>query len=158
MDYMAQAVRDLKAEGYLPIVTFQHEERYAWAPNASMVEDFDIVAEAGAVIVSGSQSHVPHYAEFYGDSFLHYGLGNLFFDQYGIAPNTDIGFLDRHIFYQGRYLGVELIPIKFLDKVQPRLMTSEEKAETLSVMFDTMRMWWKDGNNQPVMPAWISIR
>lgn len=158
MDYMAQAVRDLKAEGYLPIVTFQHEERYAWAPNASMVEDFDIVAEAGAVIVSGSQSHVPHYAEFYGDSFLHYGLGNLFFDQYGIAPNTDIGFLDRHVFYQGRYLGVELIPIKFLDKVQPRLMTSEEKVETLSVMFETMRMWWKDGNNQPVMPAWISIR
>lgn len=158
MDYMAQAVRELKAEGYLPIVTFQHEERYSWAPNASMVEDFDIVAEAGAVIVSGSQSHVPHYAEFYGESFLHYGLGNLFFDQYGIAPNTDIGFLDRHVFYEGRYLGVELLPIKFIDKVQPRLMTAEEKAETLSVMFDTMRMWWKDENNQPVMPAWKTVR
>ena len=154
MDYMAEAVRELKAEGYLPIVTFQHEERYSWAPNASMVEDFDIVAEAGAVIVSGSQSHVPHYAEFYGKSFLHYGLGNLFFDQYGIAPNTDIGFLDRHVFYEGRYLGVELLPIQFIDKVQPRLMTAEEKAETLAVMFDTMRMWWKDANNQPVMPAW----
>ena len=154
MDYMAEAVRELKAEGYLPIVTFQHEERYSWAPNASMVEDFDIVAEAGAVIVSGSQSHVPHYAEFYGKSFLHYGLGNLFFDQYGIAPNTDIGFLDRHVFYEGRYLGVELLPIQFIDKVQPRLMTAEEKAETLAVMFDTMRMWWKDTNNQPVMPAW----
>ncbi len=154
MDYMAEAVRELKAEGYLPIVTFQHEERYSWAPNAAMVEDFDIVAEAGAVIVSGSQSHVPHYAEFYGKSFLHYGLGNLFFDQYGIAPNTDIGFLDRHVFYEGRYLGVELLPIQFIDKVQPRLMTAEEKAETLAVMFDTMRMWWKDTNNQPVMPAW----
>ena len=158
MEDMAQAVRELKAEGYLPIVTFQHEERYAWPPNASMVEDFNIVAEAGAVIVSGSQSHVPHYAEFYGESFLHYGLGNLFFDQYGIAPNTDIGFLDRHVFYGGRYLGVELIPIQFIDKVQPRLMTAEEKAETLSVMFDTMRMWWKDENNQPVMPAWKSIQ
>ncbi len=154
MDYMAQAVRELKAEGYLPIVTFQHEERYLWSPNASMVRDFTTVAEAGAVIVSGSQSHVPHYAEFYGESFLHYGVGNLFFDQYGIAPNTDIGFLDRHVFYEGRYLGVELIPIQFIDKVQPRLMTAEEKAETLSVMFDTMRMWWKDENNQPVMPAW----
>ena len=158
MGYMAQAVRELKAEGYLPIVTFQHEERYSWAPNASMVEDFDIVANAGAVIVSGSQSHVPHYAEFYGQSFLHYGLGNLFFDQYGIAPNTDIGFLDRHVFYEGRYLGVELLPIQFIDKVQPRLMTVEEKAETLAVMFDTMRMWWKDEVNQPVMPAWYSIR
>ena len=154
MEYMAEAVRELKAEGYMPIVTFQHEERYLWSPNASMVRDFNIVAEAGAVIVSGSQSHVPHYSEFYGDSFLHYGLGNLFFDQYGIAPNTDIGFLDRHVFYEGRYLGVELIPIKFVDKVQARLMTAEEKAETLTTMFDTMRMWWKDENNQPVMPSW----
>ncbi len=158
MNYMAEAVRELKAEGYLPIVTFQHEERYFWSPNAAMVEDFNTVAEAGAVIVSGSQSHVPHYAEFYGESFLHYGLGNLFFDQYGIAPNTDIGFLDRHVFYEGRYLGVELIPIQFIDKVQPRLMTAEEKAGTLSVMFDTMRMWWKDENNLPVMPAWTSVQ
>lgn len=158
MDYMAQAVRALKEEGYLPIVTFQHEERYLWAPNASMVRDFNTVADAGAVIVSGSQSHVPHYAEFRGESFLHYGLGNLFFDQYGIAPNTDIGFLDRHVFYEGRYLGVELLPIQFLDKVQARLMTPEEKAHTLTIMFDTMRMWWKDANNQPVMPDWISIQ
>ena len=154
MDYMAQAIGDLKTEGYLPIVTFQHEERYLWSPNAQMIRDFNIVAEAGAAIVSGSQSHVPHYAEFYGNTFLHYGLGNLFFDQYGIAENTDIGFLDRHIFYDGRYLGVELIPIQFIDKVQPRLMTAEEKAETLTIMFDTMRMWWKDENNQPVMPDW----
>lgn len=154
MDYMAQAVRELRAEGYLPIVTFQHEERYDWSPNAQMVRDFTIVAEAGAVIVSGSQSHVPHYAEFYEDSFLHYGLGNLFFDQYGIAQYTDVGFLDRHVFYEGRYLGVELIPIQFIDKVQPRLMTEVEKAETLTIMFDTMRMWWKNENNQPVMPDW----
>jgi len=158
MDYMAQAVRALKEEGYLPIVTFQHEERYLWAPNASMVRDFTTVADAGAVIVSGSQSHVPHYAEFRGESFLHYGLGNLFFDQYGIAPNTDIGFLDRHVFYEGRYLGVELLPIQFLDKVQARLMTPEEKAHTLTIMFGTMRMWWKDVNNQPVMPDWIQNR
>ena len=158
MDYMAQAVRALKEEGYLPIVTFQHEERYLWAPNASMVRDFNTVADAGAVIVSGSQSHVPHYAEFRGESFLHYGLGNLFFDQYGIAPNTDIGFLDRHVFYEGRYLGVELLPIQFLDKVQARLMTPEEKAHTLTIMFGTMRMWWKDVNNQPVMPDWIQNR
>lgn len=154
MDYMAQAISELRAEGYLPIATFQHEEVYTWSPVAAIERDFKIVADAGAVIASGSQSHVPHYAEFYGDTFFHYGLGNLFFDQYGLAENTDIGFLDRHVFYEGRYLGVELVLIQFIDKVQPRLMTAEEKAETLTIMFDTMRMWWKDENNQPVMPAW----
>ena len=154
MDYMAQTIRELRVEGYLPIATFQHEEIYTWSPVAAIERDFKIVADAGAVIASGSQSHVPHYAEFYGDTFFHYGLGNLFFDQYGLAENTDIGFLDRHVFYEGKYLGVELIPIRFIDKVQPRLMTAEEKTKTLSIMFDTMRMWWKDENNQPVMPDW----
>lgn len=154
MDYMAQTIRELRVEGYLPIATFQHEEVYTWSPVAAIERDFKIVADAGAVIASGSQSHVPHYAEFYGDTFFHYGLGNLFFDQYGLAENTDIGFLDRHVFYEGKYLGVELIPIRFIDKVQPRLMTAEEKTKTLSIMFDTMRMWWKDENNQPVMPDW----
>ena len=116
MEYMARTISDLRAEGYLPIATFQHEEVYTWSPVAAIERDFRIVADAGAVIASGSQSHVPHYAEFYGDTFFHYGLGNLFFDQYGLAENTDIGFLDRHVFYEGKYLGVELIPIQFIDK------------------------------------------
>ncbi len=154
MDYMAQTVRELRDEGYLVIATFQHEEVYTWSPIYAIERDFRIVADAGAIIVSGSQSHVPHYAEFYGDSFFHYGLGNLFFDQYGLAENTDKGFLDRHVFYEGKYLGLEMIPIQFIDKVQPRLMTAEEKAETMTIMFDTYRMWWKDENNQPVMPNW----
>lgn len=154
MDYMAHTVRSLRDEGYLPIATFQHEEVYTWSPVHAIERDFKLVADAGAIIASGSQAHVPHYAEFYEGSFLHYGLGNLFFDQKGIQPNTDISFLDRHVFYEGRYLGVELIPIWFIDKVQPRLMTPEEKADTLGVMFDTMRMWWKDEDNQPVRPDW----
>ena len=150
----AQAIEQLRAEGYLPIATFQHEEVYTWSPVHAIERDFKVVADAGAIIASGSQSHVPHYAEFHGDSFFHYGLGNLFFDQYGIAANTDIGFLDRHVFYDGKYLGVELIPIRFIDKVQPRLMTPEDKTETLAIMFDTYRMWWKDDANQPIRPAW----
>jgi len=154
MDYMAQAIEQLRSEGYLPIATFQHEEVYTWSPVHAIERDFKVVADAGAIIASGSQSHVPHYAEFHGDSFFHYGLGNLFFDQYGIAANTDIGFLDRHVFYDGKYLGVELIPIRFIDKVQPRLMTPEDKTETLAIMFDTYRMWWKDDANQPIRPAW----
>lgn len=154
MDYMAETARELVSEGYLVIATFQHEEVYSWAPIHAMDRDFKIMADAGAVIASGSQSHVPHFAEFWNDSFLHYGLGNTFFDQAGIADNTDIGFLDRHVFYKGRYLGVELFPIKFLDKVQARLMTPEERAETFETMFSTSRMWWKDENNEKVMPLW----
>ena len=49
------------------------------------------VADAGATMVSGSQAHYPHIMEFRGESFIHYGLGNLFFDQMTyILPNGDV--------------------------------------------------------------------
>ncbi len=144
MDYMAETTRQLKNEGYLPIVTFQHEERYAWPPNAQMLRDFGIVLEAGAVIASGSQSHQPHYAEFLNQGFAHYGLGNLFFDQKGVAEFTDWGFIDRHVFYQGRHISTELLTIRFLDRVKATWATPEERVEMLEIIFDTARMDWKE--------------
>ena len=142
MDYMAETVRELRSEGYLPIVTFQHEERYEWSPNAQMIRDFGIVLEAGAVIASGSQAHQPHYAEFVHDGFAHYGLGNLFFDQYGIADYTDWAFIDRHVFYNGRHISTEILTIRFLDLVKPTWATPEQRIEMLETLFDTARMWW----------------
>ncbi len=80
MDDMVVAIDKLITEGYLPIVTFQHYEYYHWAAEPYLVEDFRRVAEAGAVVVSGSQGgHQPHACEFHEDAFIHYGLGNLFF-------------------------------------------------------------------------------
>ncbi|HPK27469.1 MAG TPA: CapA family protein, partial [Anaerolineaceae bacterium] len=52
-DYMAAEVKQLRAEGYLPIVTFQHNEYYVWEAQSQLVEDFHRMEAAGAVIVSG---------------------------------------------------------------------------------------------------------
>ena len=118
-DYMTAEVKKLRSEGYLPIVTFQHLEFYQWTAQSQLVADFHKMADAGAVVVSGSQSHQPHGMEITDSAVLHYGLGNLFFDQYGLTLLTDFGFLDRHVFYDGKYLGVELLPIQFKDYSQP---------------------------------------
>jgi hypothetical protein len=127
----------LRADGYLPIATFQHIEYYTYQPQPNMQADFQGMAEAGALIVSGSQAHQPHGMEFIGASFLHYGLGNLFFDQFGYCPERacDDAFIDRHVFYDGRYIATELIPIRFVDWARPRLMTPEEKKEFLQIIF-----------------------
>ena len=68
------------------------------------------------MIVSGSQAHVPAAMEFDDGSFIHYGLGNLFFDQMShlmpdgsLIYDTRNVFVDRHIFYAGRYIGTELL-------------------------------------------------
>jgi poly-gamma-glutamate synthesis protein (capsule biosynthesis protein) len=126
----------LRSEGYLPIVTFQHFEYYTYVPQPKLIKDFHSVAEAGAVIVSGSQAHQPHGMEFYQDAFMHYGLGNLFFDQYHMGLPTGQGFIDRHVFYDGRYIGTELLGIRFIDYARSRPMTAEERQELLQSVFE----------------------
>lgn len=135
-DYMVSEIQELKAEGYQVIATFQHDEIYLWAPEANMREDFRKLAEAGATIVSGSQAHQPHVYEFRGESFIHYGLGNLFFDQLGWYDDSDKAFLDRHVFYEGKYLGVELITVQFFDWSTPTLMTEDARSELLTRLFE----------------------
>ena len=135
LDEMVNTIQTLRDEGYLVIFTFQHQEIYRWNPTEEMIADSRRVADAGATIVSGSQAHQPHTLEFYGDSFIHYGLGNLFFDQLGWFEDSNKTFLDRHIFYNGNYLGVELITAQFFNWSTPTLMTPEARAEVLRRLF-----------------------
>ena len=145
-DYMAAEVEQLRTEGYLPIVTFQHNEYYVWEAQPQLVEDFHRMEAAGAVIVSGSQAHQPHAIEITDNAVLHYGLGNLFFDQYGLTQDTDDAFIDRHVFYDGKYLGVELLTITFRDFSQPLWMDATARAAMLEKLFSVskwnMPMQW----------------
>jgi poly-gamma-glutamate synthesis protein (capsule biosynthesis protein) len=90
----------------------------------------------GAVIVSGSQAHLPQGMTFVGDHFVHYGLGNLFFDQMDIpVVGTRREFLDRHVIYDGKYIQTELITAMLEDYARPRLMTEEERQLFLTDIF-----------------------
>jgi poly-gamma-glutamate synthesis protein (capsule biosynthesis protein) len=141
-DFFGEQMRVLKSQGYNVIFTFQHEECYSPGPCYTHEYGFQRVADDGAVIVSGSQAHYPHVMEFRGDSFIHYGLGNLFFDQMTyILPSGEViddtrrEFHDRHVFYDGRYLGVELLTSMLEDYARPRPMTEAERASFLSDYF-----------------------
>lgn len=137
----AEAQR-LREQGYLPIITLQYFEAYR--PEALDWEqrDFRALAESGAVIVSGSQAHYPMGLEFHNGTLIHYGLGNLFFDQMRYTlPNgvitewTAREFIDRHIFYDGHYISTQLLTAKLEEYARPRPMTPEERAEMLGVIF-----------------------
>jgi len=120
----------LRSEGYLPIMTFQYYESYSVYPGAGQIADFRMMAEAGAVIVSGSQAHLPETIEFYDESFVHYGLGNLFFDQMDFpVVGTRREFLDRHVFYNGKYINTELLTALLEDYSRPRPMTEAERGQ-----------------------------
>ena len=130
-------IRRLRAEGYQVIVNIQHKEYFTYTAQPLLVEDFGRLAAAGANIVSGTQAHQPHGFAFEQGAFLHYGLGNLFFDQYNFCADggCNNAFIDQHIFYDGRHISAELIPIRFVDMARVRLMTPEEKARFLPVIF-----------------------
>ncbi len=135
-DWMIKEVEELAKEGYLPIVTMQHFETYAMQPNPQQKADFLKLSARGAVIVSGSQAHLPQGMTFVGDHFIHYGLGNLFFDQMDIpVVGTRREFLDRHVIYDGKYIQTELITAMLEDYARPRLMTDEERNLFLSDIF-----------------------
>jgi poly-gamma-glutamate synthesis protein (capsule biosynthesis protein) len=133
-NWMEEEIRRLSGEGYLVIATFQHFEYYTYAAPAGMQSDFRRLADAGAV-VSGSQAHHPHGFEFRGNGFLHYGLGNLFFDQLGISPGTAQGFIDHHVFYAGRHISTELKTLVFVDFARSRPMLPAERRALLQAVF-----------------------
>lgn len=135
MDWMAGEISRLKADGYLVIATFQHHEYYTYLAQPDQQRDFRQMAEAGAVIVSGSQAHQPQGMEFINGSFIHYGLGNLFFDQYGLCEACRQGLIDHHVFYDGRYISTELLPIQFVDYARSRPMTLDEANSLFQALF-----------------------
>ncbi len=136
-DYMTGQIAYYRAQGYLPISTFQYHEFDFPEATPQQRVDFRTMADAGAIIVSGSQAHAPQVMEFYQGAFIHYGLGNLFFDQVpktGRSPKQN-EFIDRHIFYNGRYLGVELVTAFLEDYARPRYMKPAERIKFLTKYF-----------------------
>jgi hypothetical protein len=136
-DYMTGQIEYYRSQGYMPISTFQYHEFDSIDARPQQMVDFRRMANSGALIVSGSQAHVPQVMEFYSGAFIHYGLGNLFFDQISDkGPHlTENEFIDRHIFYDGRYLGVELLTMRLIDYSRPRFMTAPERDKMLEMYF-----------------------
>lgn len=154
-DWMINKITQLSSEGYIVITTLQHEEVDDFNPIAIQQYDFGRLANAGSTIVSGSQAHHPQAFDYTGSTFIHYGLGNLFFDQWHIAKynpdehaNKDKAFIDIHYFYNGVHINTRLISLQFIDNAQSRLMTYNENK---SFLMDVFRYSvWKDN---PLIPT-----
>ena len=138
-DRLEKQIRAYAAEGRQVIVTLQYYEIYSRTPSDIQKRDFRRLSDAGAVVVSGSQAHFPQIMVPGTDRFIHYGLGNLFFDQMDVpVEGTRQEFLDRYVFYDGRLLSVQLITAYLTDYCRPRLMTDSERASFLEEIFSSM--------------------
>ena len=103
-------------------------------PTGLTRDAFLAAANAGAVAVSGSQAHQPQGFAFANGAFIHYGLGNLFFDQmWSEAVRQE--FIDRYVFHDGRLISVELLTAHLEDWSRPRPMTAAERQDFLEEIF-----------------------
>ncbi len=130
-----QSIRSLAADGWLVIVGIQYEEYYTYDIPPNQRRDFRALRDAGAVVINGSQGHHAQGFEVDTRSMIHFGVGNLFFgDQ--LEPGAKQTFVDRHVFYGGRYLGAEIKTAQIEDWSQPRPMSATARAQLLKIVFD----------------------
>ncbi len=136
LDDLKNMLADLKARGYTTIVTIQYDESYRSKPTELQERFFQAVSAAGADIVSGSQAHYPQAFAFSEQGFIHYGPGNLFFDQMDYpVVGTRREFLVRYVVYDNRLAGIELLTAMLEDYAQPRPMTADERRSFLQEYF-----------------------
>jgi poly-gamma-glutamate synthesis protein (capsule biosynthesis protein) len=133
-DYMHAQLTALQSEVDVPIATWQYWEFYFYEPTDQQRADFQGMVDAGARIVSGSQAHHPQAIEFYDGAYIHYGLGNLFFDQMW-SLETRQEMIDRHVIYQGRHISTTLLTYMLENYAQPRPMTAAEREQLLTAIF-----------------------
>ncbi len=139
MDWLREIIPQLAAAYDVVVVTVQYAEYEQYTPIDRQVYDYRQLADLGADIVVGTQAHKPQTFEFYtpvdgGDEvLLHYGMGNLFFDQ-PFWGNVRF-FMDQLFIYEGRLLTVDLYTGIIDDLARPRPMTPDERENFLQFMF-----------------------
>ncbi|MCA9888178.1 MAG: CapA family protein [Anaerolineae bacterium] len=136
-DWLSQSVPQLSQQVGTVVVTIQHFEIEDYLPSNEQRIDFRRLADLGADVVVNTAAHKPQIFEFYstqrGDrAVLHYGLGNLFFDQ-PFWGNSRF-FMDTLYIYENRFIGVELFPGLIDDLARPHLMTPDEREQFLFFM------------------------
>lgn len=133
-DDLTAQIAQLRAEGHVVLATLQYVEHYVYYAPPDQQAAFSELAAAGATAVSGSQAHHAQGFAFENGTFIHYGPGNLFFDQMDMM-GTRQTFIDTYVIYDNRLLGVELWTGLIENWARPRVMTPEERAELLQAVF-----------------------
>ncbi len=134
-DRLTATITQLSREVDVVVATQQYWEYDSVYPGAQQRIDFGRLARAGADIVSGSQAHVTQGFAFAHGAFIHYGLGNMFFDQ---RQNLDVrrSLIDQHLIYDGRHISTTLLTVVRDDAARVRVMSPQERTNFLWYLFN----------------------
>ena len=139
LTYQIEMIRQLREAGYNVIATLQYEEYYFYESTARQRRDFAALRDAGAVVVNGSQGHHVQGFDVSAEGFIHWGTGNIFFGDQTFSRGAQTTMVDRHVFYDNRYLGADLRTAFIEDLSRPVPMTPEARANLLRTLFAVSR-------------------
>lgn len=136
-EWLEAEIPRLRAANDVVIVTVQYREYDSFVPGPQQRADFRRLADLGADVVIGTQAHVPQTFEFYQttrgtEAYIHYGLGNLYFDQTYFQMRS---FLPEIYIYEGRLISVGLNVAIIDDYGRPRPMDAHNRDHFLGFMF-----------------------
>ncbi len=130
--WLAAELPRLKASHEVVIATVQYWEFDQFTPSPAQRRDFRQLADWGADVVIGTQAHVPQTFEFYGEKYLHFGLGNVYFDQTYFQMRF---FMPTVYIYAGRVHSIGLF-VGIIDEFgRPRPMDTHNRAHFLGTLF-----------------------
>ena len=135
--WLSETLPQLAREHNLVVVTVQYQESDQYRPTANQQFDFRNLVDWGADVVIGTSSHYPQTYEFYTsdvgeEALIHYGLGNLFFDQTWFAGERF--FMDQLFVYNGELLTIDIYTGIIEDQGRPRPMDANERENFLFLM------------------------
>ncbi len=137
LDWLQEALPQLKATHDVVIMSVQYREFDTFTPTAQQRADFQQLADLGADVVLGTQAHVPQTFAFHNtadgrEAFIHFGLGNVYFDQTYFQMRF---FMPTVYLYAGQIISVDLF-VGIIDSLgRPRPMDTHNRTHFLNHMF-----------------------
>jgi poly-gamma-glutamate synthesis protein (capsule biosynthesis protein) len=134
---LATIREDVRRAGELAdlVVVIMHlGTEYQRYPDEEQLAVSRAAIEAGACLVIGHHPHVVQAVEPYGGGFVAYSLGDFVFD-IDVGDATRYGSILRVLLGDEGVQAIDLLPVRIVDDVQPRLLVGEDGHPAVTEVF-----------------------
>lgn len=127
---LGNEIAEARGRADIVIVMFHWGSEYTYQPTARQRELAHLSINAGADLVLGNHPHWYQPVEQYQGKFIVYSHGNFVFDQMW-SRKTREGIVGKYVFYEGKLISIEFLPVVIYDYGQPRVEYGSEGDKIL---------------------------
>ncbi|MDP2735787.1 MAG: CapA family protein, partial [bacterium] len=139
---VSSALQKARANSDVVLVQFHWGQEYTYSPRAAGEDPISLgrfAVEAGADLVIGNHPHWVQGIEFYRGKPIVYSHGNFVFDQMW-SQETREGVVGKYVFYRGRLVDIEFLPVLIDSPFVPRFLSGNDKIRMLGIIEEASRL------------------